>query len=335
VKTLAAVGKLVDTANLGDIGSSLVTPTNPVTVLQGLRSRAGGVGIVSVPTNTPSAADLDAIAAADAAIVVVGLTAPDEGEIVIANGTTIGGDRKSLDLHPDQLALIQAVSARQRRTIVVIEGSGAVIVEPFVDAVSAILLAFYPGVEGGNAIADVLFGDVDPSGKLPVTFARSADQLPPFDHTSTQVFYDYDPGYRYVDRHGAEPRYPFGFGSSYTSFALQNLSLDEASIRSDGTIRAHVDVTNTGARAGDEVVQLYLSHPASRVLRAVRELKAFQRVSLSPGETKTVGLEVPASELAYWDEASSSWVVEPETVHVEVGTSSRDLPLAADVAVGG
>src|SRR6185503_13356992 len=129
----------------------------------------------------------------------------------------------------------------------------AVLVEPFVDRVEGILLAFYPGMEGGNAIADVLFGDVVPSGKLPVTFARSPEQLPPFDHTSKSVAYEYDPGYRFVDRYGFEPRYPFGFGLSYTTFELVDLRLEADELSPNGTIRAQVDVTNTGALAGDEV----------------------------------------------------------------------------------
>jgi beta-glucosidase len=328
VRRLAVVGALADRVNLGDLGSSFVRSTSPVTPLAGVRAHAGDAEVIAVTTNAPTAAELDAIAGADAAVVVVGLTAQDEGE----NGP-IGGDRDTLALAPDQVQLVADVAARQPRTVVVIEGSGAVLVEPFVDRVGAILLAFYPGVEGGNAIAEVLFGDVVPSGKLPVTFARSADQLPPFDHTSKRVVYEYDAGYRFVDRHGFEPRYPFGFGLSYTTFALADLSLEADEVPADGTIRSLVDVTNTGARAGDEVVQLYVSHPASRVLRSVRELKAFRRVSLAAGETKTVALEVPARELAYWDVDANRWVVEPTTYRIEVGTSSRDLPLAVAARV--
>jgi beta-glucosidase len=330
VRRIAVVGELADRANLGDFGSSFVDPTNPVTPLAGIRARAGRVEVIGIATDAPSASQLEEIENADAAVVVVGLDALDEGERL--SGT--GGDREELDLAAEQVQLVLDVARRQPRTIVVIEGSGAVLVEPFVEHVGAIVLAFYPGVEGGNAIADVLFGDVVPSGKLPVTFARSADELPPFDNAASVVVYDADPGYRFVDRHGFEPRYPFGFGLSYTTFAVTALGVERVGSAADGAIRARVEVANTGARAGDEVVQLYVSYPRSVVSRPVRELKAFRRVSLARGETTTIELVVPLAELAYWDVTTGGWVVEPATYRLEVGTSSRDLPLVADLQFG-
>src|SRR5262249_52068122 len=302
--------------------SSDVVPSFAVTPLAGIQSGASGVAVVDLSASTLSDADRAAVAAADAAVVVVGLTASDEGEMIL----TIVGDRQSLDLSPAQNDLVATVAALNPRTIVVLEGSGAVTM-PWVNDVAAILMAWYPGQEGGQAIADVLFGDVNPSGKLPVTFPVREADLPPFDNHSTQPPYGYFHGYRWVDRLGIAPLFPFGHGLSYTTFRYANLTLDRSSFSPAGRLRATVEVTNTGAIAGDEIAQLYVSYPGSRVERAVRDLKAFSRVHLGPGETRSVALAVPAADLAYWDVATGRWTVEPATYGVQVGGSSRDLPL--------
>ncbi len=188
-------------------------------------------------------------------------------------------------------------------------------------------------MEGGNAIAEVLFGDVNPSGKLPVTFPRSEAQLPAFVDDENQVTYGFLHGYRYVDAAGEDPRFPFGFGLGFTTFSFAGLALDTATAPRDGRVHVTVDITNTGPRAGDEVVQAYVSCPSSSVMRAPRELKAFQRVTLAPGETKTVGMDLEVADLAYWDALTSAFVVEPTTYAVSVGNSSRNLPLTASFSV--
>ncbi|MFI5366254.1 MAG: glycoside hydrolase family 3 C-terminal domain-containing protein [Candidatus Binatia bacterium] len=328
---VAVVGTLADTVNLGDTGSSDARGSYTITSLAGIQVHAGPVEVTNLARDTLSADDLNQIAAADAAVVVVGLTAADEGEGQ-QPGSTVG-DRTSLDLSADQQQLVLDVASRNPRTIVVLEGGSAIIVEPFVDQVAAMLMAWYPGMEGGNAIAEVLFGDADPSGKLDVTVPRSADQLPPFIDDQNQVEYDYYHGYRYVDKNNLDPRYPFGFGLSYTSFVLRNLRLAASTVAPNGQVRASVDVQNTGMIAGDEVVQLYVGYKGSRVDRPVRELKAFQRVSLAPGETKTVSLAFAAADLTFWDVTTNAFVVEPISYVVQVGSSSRDLPLQTTFAV--
>jgi len=328
VHRVAVVGVLAATPNLGDTGSSLAVPSYTITPLDGLQSHAGPVEIVDLSHDTLSAADQAQVAAADAAVVVVGLTHVDEGEGLVA-----AGDRKTLDLSAGQQQLILDVAKQNPRTIVVLEGSGAILMENWVDQVSAVVMSWYPGMEGGNAIAEVLFGDVDPSGKLPVTFPRSADQLPPFVNDQNDVTYGYYSGYRYLDKNGFDPRYPFGFGLSYTTFSFQNLTLARSTIAPGGTLHATVDVSNTGTQGGDEVVELYVGYQGSRVDRAVRDLKAFQRVSLGPGETRTVALDVAAADLAFWDVDTNAFVVEPITYTVEVGSSSRDLPLGATFSI--
>ena len=336
-RRIALVGVLAGEANLGDHGSSSVTPTRAVSPLDGIRAVAPGVEVISVLTDEPSDADLDPIAATDVAIVVLGLTYRDEGEFIPIpqeiEGLAPGGDRADLKLADLQEQLVARVAARAQKTVVVLEGGSAITVRNWVDSVDALLMAWYPGMEGGTGIARVLFGMVNPSGKLPVTFPRSMEQLPPWDITSDEVLYGYFHGYRLVDRNGEEPEFPFGFGLSYTRFALGRLAVDRAVATRDDVVTVSVDVYNEGSRAGDEVVQVYVSYPDSGMERSVSELRAFRRISLEPGEVKTVELELPVNDLAYYDEASATWVVEPGEYVLRGGTSSRDLPLTGTLRV--
>jgi len=327
LRSLAVVGSLSNVANLGDYGSSNVGPTITVTPLAGIRQAAGSVAVTSIPSDTLAPSDLSGISAADAAVVVVGLTGNDEGEGVVSTG-----DRASLELSATHAALIQAVSTANPRTIVVIEGGSAITVEGWIDGVKGLIDAGYPGVQGGVALAGILFGDVNPSGKLPVTVPMSEAQLPPFDNTSSEVTYGFLHGYRYVDHNADSPRFPFGFGLSYTRFSYANLSLSPPMVPS-GSLTVRVEVTNTGTVAGDEIAQLYVSAQGSAVERAVRDLKGFQRVHLDPGQTETVSFGLTAQDLAYYDVGRSAWVVEPVEYVISVGASSRDLPLTATVYV--
>jgi beta-glucosidase len=327
VQSIAVVGALAGVANLGDLGSSSVVPTQSVTPLAGIQARAGSATVTYLPSAPLSPSDQAVVAAADAVVVVAGLDHRDEGEGLI----TIG-DRKSLALPRDQDALIASVAALNPRTVVVLEGSGAMLL-PWLDDVGAVLMAWYPGVQGGNAIADVLFGDVAPSGKLPVTFPRVEADLPPFDSASLAVVYDYWHGYRYLDRNGVAPEFPFGFGLSYTTFRYDNLTVSPGTTSRFGRVRITADVTNTGTVAADEVAQLYVSAEGSAVDRAVRELKGFARVHLDPGATRTVAFDLRAADLAFWDVGAGRFSVEPIHYRVAVGSSSRDLPLEGSVTI--
>ncbi len=328
IRQVAVVGALAATANTGDTGSSAAASSHVVTPLEGMRALAGGVAVVDVARDALSPADQALVAGADAAVVVVGLTAADEGEADIG-----AGDRASLELSAPHQALVAEVAALNPRTIVILEGSGPLIVEGFVDRVPAIAMAWYPGREGGNAIAAVLFGDVNPSGRLPVSFPRAEAQLPPFVNDGTPVTYGYLHGYRHLDAAAEEPRFPFGSGLGYTTFSFANLRLDPATTGSGGTVHVTVEVTNRGAVAGDEVVQLYVGYPGSAVTRAPRDLKGFARVSLAPGETRTVGLDLAVRDLAFWDAARGAFTVEPLAYRVQVGNGSRSLPLEAVLTV--
>ena len=330
VRSIAVAGPLADRANIGDTGSSAVHPTSVVTPLAGLLAHADGVEVRSVTGDARTPENASALADADAAVVVVGLTTEDEGENLVS-----AGDRSTLALRAEQEELIRAVAAVNPRTIVVLEGGSAITVEGWIDEVEGLVMAWYPGQEGGHAIAEVLFGDVNPSGKLPLTVPRAESDLPEFvsDPARLVVPYSYDHGYRWLDHRGTEPRFPFGFGGSYTTFALANLRVAEPEIAPSGTLEVRIDVTNTGAVAGAEVVQLYVGYPESAVPRDVRNLRAFARVGLAPGETRTVTLRVPAADLAYWDDASGGFVVEPVRYGIHVGSSSRDLPLSASFRI--
>ena len=317
VKTIAVFGKLANAKNLGDMGSSDVHPPYVVKPLEGIKNKAG----TSVNVNYFEGTDLAAAKSADASILFVGYTWKDEGE---------GNDRNSLDLHKDDIDLINAVCEASNRCIVVLEVGSAVLMDAWKDKPEAILLAWYPGMEGGNALADIIFGDVNPSGKLPITFPKSADQLPPFMNKDKEAKIDYYHGYRLFDKKGLESTYPFGYGLSYTTYKYSNLKLDKKQIGKSGKIIASVDVTNTGKVAGEEIVQLYVGAKGSKVDRPVKDLKAFAKVALKPGETRTVPLEVKAENLAYWDKDKNGWVVEEIDYIIYIGPSSAQKDLLSD-----
>ena len=262
-------------------------------------------------------------------IVVTGLTSEDEGEGLIG-----AGDRLDLGLSPLRVQLIRDAAEANDRAIVVLEGGGAITMGDWLPDVEALLMVWYPGQMGGHAIADLLFGQANPSGKLPITFPASLDQLPPFDNESLVVIYDYFHGYRYLDRNGSTPEFPLGFGLSYTRFAIDNLRASKARVSAGDVVQFSVDVTNTGATAGAEVVQLYATYTGSVVERAERELKGFGRVFLAPGETKTVEIPMTVNSLSYYDVEQSAWVLETLEHKMYVGTSSRDTraPVMLEVA---
>ncbi len=327
IGTLVVTGPLADVENIGDNGSSSVTPSSVVTALEGLVDRAGSVTIEHV-ADPATPAGQAAISAADAVVVVTGFTDADEGESFIS-----AGDRETYPLPADREQLIIDVAALNPRTIVVLEGGSSIGVEAWFADVEALLMAWYPGMEGGNAIADILFGDVNPSGKMPLVVAKLEADLPPFVNDQPSVTYDYYHGYRLLDRDGADPRYPFGFGLSYTTYSYSNLSIADATLTADETLRVSFDVTNTGSVAGREVAQLYVSYMGSSVDRPMIDLKDFQKVDLAAGETQTVSFKIDVADLAYYEVGTSSWEVENITYGVHAGSSSRDLPLAGSFDV--
>jgi beta-glucosidase len=337
VRRIAVIGRLADLVNTGDHGSSKARPVEVIPPLQGIRALAGNEVIVDWVDGRDPAAATAAARAADVTIVVAGYTYRDEGEYVVV----FGGDRAALTLRPQDEALIRAVSAVAPRSAVVLIGGSAIVTEGWRDGVPAIVMAWYPGMEGGHALANILFGAVNPSGKLPCVFPRAASQLPFFNRNARSIEYGLFHGYQWLDRNGDTPAFAFGFGLSYTTFAYADLEVTSGPQGPDEVVRLRVAVRNTGTRPGEEVVQCYVGYPESKVERPVKALKAFRRVRLAPGETRHVELEIAVSSLAYWERAQSRWIVEPGAYDVFVGGSSREgdllrtrFRLAAAVAPG-
>lgn len=332
INRLAVIGRLADLPNIGDKGSSRVRPPYVVTPLRGLRERAAPAEVVYDSGEDPLRA-AETARGADAVVLVVGYTARDEGEsIPYMKG---GGDREDLGLRASDVALIEEVGTANERCVVVLETGSAVLTSGWRDHVASILVAWYPGMEGGNALADIIFGEVNPGGKLPVTFPEENDQLPFFDKRARSIEYGYYHGYRLFDREGMRPAFPFGFGLHYTEFTYSALRLSAAQISRDGSLTVEADVTNCGGMAGCEVAQLYVGYPDSAVDRPVRELKGFARIHLEPNETGTVSFELRARDLAHYGADGDGWRVEETTYSIYVGSSSRaeDLPLEASFSV--
>lgn len=237
-----------------------------------------------------------------------------------------GGDRTDLRLPATQEKLLEAVQATGKPVVLVLTTGSALAIDWAKAHVPAILVAWYPGQRGGDAVADVLFGDVNPAGRLPVTFYKASETLPAFDDYSMQ-----GRTYRYFT---GEALYPFGYGLSYTSFRYSGLSLDRATVAPDGSLEASLRVKNVGARAGDEVVQLYLKSPDSAYPRALKQLRAFSRITLAPGEERRVAFTlVPARDATRYNVARKAFVVDGGRYEVQVGASSRDIRQRASFTV--
>jgi beta-glucosidase len=263
---------------------------------------------------------------ADVVVMVLGLTSRMEGEeMKISVPGFQGGDRTSLVLPETQEHLLQQVVALGKPTVLVLLNGSALAVNWAQDHVPAILEAWYPGQAAGTAIADVLFGNYNPGGRLPVTFYRSVKDLPPFEN--------YNMAGRTYRFFNGVPLYPFGFGLSYTTFGYDQLKTSADTIPANGSVTVSVDVTNTGSRAGDEVVQLYVKHMGSAVKRPNKDLRGYQRVTLKPGETRTVQFPLAALSLAYWNPETHAWVVENEPISLEIGASSADIRLEKTISV--
>jgi beta-glucosidase len=285
--------------------------------------------------------------AADVAVVSVGYNTSTESE---------GADR-TFTLPWGQDALIEAVTAANPHTIVTLTAGGAADTRRWLDKVSALLHTFYPGQEGGTAIAEVLFGRQNPEGKLPVSFDRTWEDSPsakyyypikggdtklhvvendhpPVDLTIGHVKYDdrLMVGYRYWTTFGQHPLFPFGFGLSYTTFTISNLKVPPTAA-SGSTVNVDFDVTNAGRMVGSEVAQVYVSDPSAKAKRPERELKGFEKVRLEPGQTKHVSLSLDARAFSYWDEPAHKWTIDPGKFVIRVGDSSENTPLSADLTL--
>jgi beta-glucosidase len=256
---------------------------------------------------------------------MAGLTPEDEGEEY-----TGAGDRNNFSLDGKsgtnaQNNLITQVAAKHKPMVVVLEG-GSVIDMPWLAQVPAVVMAWYPAQDGGKALGELLFGDANFSGKLPVTWPKAWADEPTF-NAGTSTNMDFYVGYKYFDHYNKAPLYPFGYGLSYTSFKYEFLGVPCSDVTKGGVVNVTAQITNTGTVAGDEVAFLFVSYPGSKVRRPVKELKGFHRVTLAPGVAKRITFPLRISDLKYWDTTSNSWQVESGTVQIMVGGSSTSLPL--------
>jgi beta-glucosidase len=325
VKSIAVIGPYADKVLLDWYSG---TPPYTVTPLAGIKARAGA----GVTVEYSDGKDLVAAAAlakrVDVAVVVIGnhptcdagwekCPAESDGKEAV--------DRKSLVLEQEEIA--KAVVAANPRTVEVLQASFPYTTNWSEEHVPAIVEITHGSEEQGNGLADVLFGDVNPAGRLTQTWVKDEAELP------TMMDYNIRHGRTYMYAK-AKPLYAFGYGLSYTTFGYSGLKVSKTRLGAGETATVSVEVKNTGARAGDEVVQMYVAHAGSKVERPVEELKGFVRVSLKAGEMKTVTMPLAAKALAYWDEGAKKFVVEKDKVEVRVGASSEDVRLKSVVEVG-
>ncbi len=359
VKRILLAGELGNRANTGDAGSSKIDAPYVVTLLEGLRNYFGADAEIVFCDE----GDLDKAASeaskADCVIIAVGNDMHDEGEYISGpsenegefsfgkaismgydnlgrpmtdfetpffeseDGTSLGGDRKNLSLKAAQIEMIQRIGGINPNTVVTLIGGGMIMTKEWDDVVPAILYSWYSGMEGGNALPRVLFGDVNPSGKLPFSIPQDQSHLPYFSNTDKEISYDLYHGYSYLDKKGYTPAYPFGFGLSYTTWAYGEARLDPQ----DSRVMVTVDLKNTGDIAGAEVVQVYVGMKQSTVDRQKKLLKGFAKVYLEPGQSTTVSIPVDLDELRYFSNTQRQWVFEPGTYVFYVGPSADEAAL--------
>lgn len=343
LKRIAVIGPTADNVN-ALLGNYNGTPSAPVTILQGIRDalpqaevlHARGAelvdGLVERPiqgapegSREPSPASADAaLAAARAAEVVIfvgGLTSQIEGEEMrVELPGFAGGDRTDLQLPASQQQLLESLHATGKPVVLVLTAGSALAVDWAQQNVAAILFAWYPGQRGGSAVADVLFGDADPGGRLPVTFYKASEALPDFEDYRME-----GRTYRYF---GGEPLYPFGHGLSYARFAWSDLKLGRRQLAADQALRISMKVKNTSARPGEEVVQLYLRSVDGAAGLPRKDLRGFRHLTLQPGEEREVDFEImPSRDLRYHDEARRGYAVAPGRYEVQLAASSADVRL--------
>jgi beta-glucosidase len=326
---------------LGDDGHAMLGPwwgtgrdEDAVTLLNGIKAQSSGtttfVQACTLPHTEPPqynpADDCPAGPGFDQAVAAA--NAADQVVLALGESREMSGEatsRSNIDLPGDQQQLIDRIKATGKPFVVVLFNGRPLTLQNVAASSPAILEAWFPGVQAGNAVADVLFGKVNPGGKLPVSFPVNIGQVP--------IYYNHEPtgrpcdatskyNSRYRDLNTCDPLYSFGYGLSYTTFSISNLELSSTTMPSSGSVKASVDVTNTGSRAGDEVVQLYIHDPVASISQPVRRLRAFERVTLAPGATKTVSFTLDRNDVGFYDNMGR-FVVEPGQIDVYVGDSSK------------
>ena len=306
------------------------TPPYRISPVEGIRNKVGGAMIVNSTTNNDVSEAVKLAKSSDVVILCVGnnpigVSDGEWAKVSVPSEGREGVDRQSIAL--EQESLIKRVHAANPKTVVVLISSFPYAINWTQRHVPAIVHMTHNSEEEGNALADILFGDYNPAGRLVQTWPKSLNQLPPM------MDYNIRDGRTYMYFKG-QPLYPFGYGLSYTTFKFSNLKASSPTLTRNGTLTVSVDVKNTGTRVGEEVVQLYVKHESSSLEHPAQELRGFQRIALRPGETKTVEIPLLASSLAYWDTGKHVFVVEPGKLELRVGASSADIRLVKTIIIG-
>lgn len=327
-KKLLVLGALGESEPIGDHGSSWVRPPYVISPVQGLKMVSPDTEVIFDKGDDHEKAKALA-KEADAVVFVVGYDHNDEGEYVSESedsGYTgsIGGDRKfSLGLHQNEIDLIKAVGPVNKNSAAVLIGGNMIMITEWMDCVSAIIMAYYPGMEGGRALAEILFGDVNPSGKLPFVVPYKESDLPQVNWDTNKQWYDYYHGYAKLEKEGVKPLLPYGFGLSYTTFQVSDASF---AVEGD-KVSATCKIKNTGKVEGTEVLQMYVGFSKSSIDRPVKVLRGFTRVTLKPGEEKEVTISCPVEKLCFFNEKTNKMELEHMEHEVYIGTSSQNEDL--------
>lgn len=340
---IALIGRLANEKNVGDEGSSNSKSRYVISPYEGLKNYHKNLNnniILNTGENLESA--IDDAKKSDQVILIVGYASNEEGEYVPAismnmqsnvlesskQGKLIGdkgtgGDRESLNLNNKDITLIKEISKVNKNLVVVYIGSSAINMKEWNDLAPSILFSWYGGMEGGNAIAKVLYGDYNPSGKLPFSIAKNENDYPYFNPYTMKTDYGYYHGYTLFDKNNIEPLYPFGYGLSYTSFKLKDLKVNTPKIKKTDTLSFSIDIENTGEIQGEEVIQLYVGFSNSSIDRPVKLLRGFKKVLLKHGEIKKVDFNLNPDDLAYYNVENKKWEIEKMKYEIYIGSSSN------------
>ena len=339
---IAIIGSLANIEQTGDRGSSNVNVNEIISINEALKNYCIPTCKIQTAENKDRNKIIELCTTADLVIVMAGYSYKDEGEFLLMGKirdsihpnkqnvatrlgiVALGGDRAYIHLHQEDIEIIQLANKLNKKVIVCLAGGAAITVEEWEKETPVIIETFYCGMEGGNALVNLLFGEINPSGKLPFTVPVNASDLPMFNSFSTEVTYDYYHGYSLFDKTHKPVRYPFGYGLSYTTFDISSIHLNENSLTISDTLQLSVQLKNTGNRKGAEVVQCYIGYSNSKIDRPLKILKGFEKKELLPLEQTTVYFSIPVKDLAWYNPQSHLWEIEKMTYEVLVGNQSRD-----------
>ena len=327
-KKIAVVGRYADKRNTGDHGSSNVFSPYAITPYEGIKRHYGEENVF-LYNGSDSKQAMKACEKSDYIVVCVGSDWLQEGEFLVNFGNVkkkpkgSGGDRADLRIPEEDVLLIKELATAGKKLIVNIMGGSAYVIKDWIDCAQGVIMSFYSGIEGGNALADIISGDVVPGGKLPFTIAQKAEDYPDFLHLGAEnkdIEYGYYHGYTLFDKENIQPHFPFGFGLSYTDFELSNPLVE----KTENSIKVSVDVSNTGNRDGDEVIQVYIGSERKDKDRPVKLLKAFKRVSVAEGTTVRVETETDIADIMFYNPENGNWETD-ESYSIYVGTDSKNI----------